>query len=232
MVELQDRHNDIASPFTIDSYRALSLLDIMNKLLVGEVAVMLDRLRQLVEVQRRKRARDGGDAPLDPEEMELVGELAQGGRTLFSEIEFEEAEKRIALFERGVLSDSTVARMQSEIENLIEEIIIELRKRQFFFVSLDRAKVLVEYPFGEKVTDAFPSTRRDVDHASACLALELHSAAIFHLMRVAEAGLRCLAADRGIKFTEGIELQTWEEVLRELEKSEAKYRITPRRLNV
>jgi hypothetical protein len=162
----------------------VSLLDIMNDLAVGEIAVLLDQLHQLVEMQKRKRAQFGGNAPVEPEWVIAVGQISQQSRELFDTVEFEQARKRIDQFERGILSDCTVARLQSEIENLIAEIIWELKKRLFFFASLDRAKPLDEFPFGEEVEDA----------------MELHLAAIFHFMRVAEGGLRCLAKDRQIVF--------------------------------
>jgi hypothetical protein len=206
----------------------VSLFDIMNCLAVGEIAILLDQLHQLVDIQKKKRAEFGGDARVEPGWVTAVGEISQQSRTLFETVEFEQARNRIDQFERGILSDCTIARMQSEIENLIVEIIGELKKRSFFFVSLDRAKVLNEFPFGKEVADAFPSTKEDVEQAASCLAMELHLAAMFHLMRVAEGGLRCLASDRQIVFPTDLKLQTWEDVLRELERCEAKIQNFPK----
>lgn len=201
-----------AKRLMLDGAGVVSLLGLMKILRVGEVATMLDGLRVLVDVQVRKRASVGGDARLDREDMVHVGELSQQGRELFSSIEFDDAARRFALFEAGILSDSTVARMQSEVENLIAAIIGELQKRAFFFISLDRNNMLTQYPFGEDVAKAFPSTRNDIGQAAVCLAMELHLASVFHLMRVAEGGLRCLAQDRRIVFPADVKLQAWEEV--------------------
>src|SRR5260370_27264994 len=48
-------------------------------------------------------------------------------------------------------------------------------------------------PFGEAVYDVIPTARQDIRDAGNCLAFELHTACVFHLMRAAEHGLRKLA---------------------------------------
>jgi hypothetical protein len=134
----------------INMLAVVSLLGIMNDLAVGGIAVLLDQLHHLVEMQKRKRAQFGGDAPIEPEWVIAVGQISQQGRELFDTVEFEQARKRIDQFERGILSDCTVARLLSEIENLIAEIIWELKKRIFFFASLDRIKLLDKFHLGRK----------------------------------------------------------------------------------
>lgn len=52
--------------------------------------------------------------------------------------------------------------------------------------------------FGECVTASFPSSASEIDEAGKCLALGRSGAAIFHLMRVVEIGLRSLAPLMGI----------------------------------
>jgi hypothetical protein len=79
-----------------------------------------------------------------------------------------------------------------------------------------------QYLFGETVAQAFPSSAYDIAEAGNCLAVECNTAAVFHLMRVAEYGLRALAFDRRIKIPKGrpIELAAWDDILKELEKAE------------
>jgi hypothetical protein len=47
--------------------------------------------------------------------------------------------------------------------------------------------------FGEVVYNAFPEARADIKDAGNCIAAELYTASVFHLMRAAELGLRRLA---------------------------------------
>jgi hypothetical protein len=52
---------------------------------------------------------------------------------------------------------------------------------------------------GPEVINAFPSAGPDIIEAGNCLAAECHTAAVFHLMRVVEWGLRALAASLGVR---------------------------------
>jgi hypothetical protein len=91
---------------------------------------------------------------------------------------------------------------------------------------------LVDHPglFGESVKKAFPSAAEDIRAAGNCLAAECNTAAVFHLMRVAEIGLRSLAHDRRVKLPrkEPLELAAWETVIRDLEKAEDAIRQYPK----
>jgi hypothetical protein len=104
----------------------------------------------------------------------------------------------------------------------------EMKKRVFLAIDVD----LVEWfhepgdmdptKFGEEVDAAFPSVRNDAIEATKCLALGRNNAAVYHLMCVAEVGLRVLAWDRRIrpkyKNTEyPLELAQWGELIKSLE---------------
>ncbi len=72
--------------------------------------------------------------------------------------------------------------------------------RKFVLVKPDRSKYLLQHAlFGENVRTAFPSAAFDIEQAGNCLAVEANMAAIYHLLRVAEHGLRALARDRRIE---------------------------------
>jgi hypothetical protein len=54
----------------------------------------------------------------------------------------------------------------------------------------------------------------DIEEAGNCLAAECNTAAVFHLMRVAEIGLRALAEDRNASFkNKPIDQQEWGTIL-------------------
>jgi hypothetical protein len=80
--------------------------------------------------------------------------------------------------------------------------------------------------FGDRVETAFPSAFKDIQAAGNSLAVELHTATVFHLMRAAEVGLRALAYDRRVVLKRRsqvlpMDLATWDKILEGLEKSEA-----------
>jgi hypothetical protein len=82
--------------------------------------------------------------------------------------------------------------------------------------------------FGEQVNKAFRSdapgirsAATDIRDAGNCLAADLNTAAVFHLMCAVEQGLRKLADDLqvvAVKQTVPIELATWNEIITELQK--------------
>jgi hypothetical protein len=69
------------------------------------------------------------------------------------------------------------------------------------------------------IVDAFPSAKREIETGVDCFAMEDYSGSVFHMMRIAELGLRAIAKERGVKSLAGkrgqpkpIEWGTWEEV--------------------
>jgi len=90
--------------------------------------------------------------------------------------------------------------------------------------------------FGKAVADAFPDAAPDIKEAGNCLAHGLNTAAVFHLMRVLEFGLRGLAIHlkakaitKQLKQTNiPIELATWEEIICTLESKLAQLRTKAR----
>jgi hypothetical protein len=116
-----------------------------------------------------------------------------------------------------------VAEFETEIRHLRETIEEELKEHGYVHVAADRVKYLVQkHPFGEKVTERFSSAVYDIQEAANCMAVEANTAAVFHLMRAAEHGLRALAHDRRVAMPKGapIDLATWEEIIRQLENAE------------
>ena len=72
--------------------------------------------------------------------------------------------------------------------------------------------------FGDMVYETFPEARVDVKAAGNCLAASLSTASVFHLMRVAEFGLRKLAKQLHVKLTHTakvmpIEFADWDKVI-------------------
>jgi hypothetical protein len=119
----------------------------------------------------------------------------------------------------------------ADLRRAIDALLHDLARRTFIEVrpqltSFVDNKLL----FGEQVSKEFPSAVPDIREAGNCLAVECADAAIFHLMRVAEYGLRALAHDRRIKLDKNkpIDLATWEDLLKKLEAAESAIQNFPR----
>jgi DNA-binding PucR family transcriptional regulator len=76
---------------------------------------------------------------------------------------------------------------------------VGLHKQQFAYVKPDRQQYFMEENLlGIAMPCPLPDAEPDILDAANCLALELHTAAVFHLMRVAEHGVRKLIKDLNV----------------------------------
>jgi hypothetical protein len=113
-----------------------------------------------------------------------------------------------------------------EIAHRLQADIVEaLARRQFLKVPEDRLNLIPHMKgderhegitdiIGSKVIAAFPSCWDDVYEAGHCLAADCNTGGVFHLMRVAEVGLRAVASDRKASFAnKPIDQQEWGTIL-------------------
>ncbi len=110
----------------------------------------------------------------------------------------------------------TAAEMLAELTLLMQTMIQELAKRKLVYIPPPNDQFFGrEKLFGEQVFLAFPSVRSEIMAASNSLAADLGTAAVFHLMRIAERGMRVLAWDRRVSVVRNkpLELQQWKDIL-------------------
>jgi hypothetical protein len=67
--------------------------------------------------------------------------------------------------------------------------------------------------FGRAVASEFPDAAVEIKEAGDCIAAGLKTAAVFHLMRIAEIGVRAIAPECGIATGCPIEFATWSAVI-------------------
>jgi hypothetical protein len=119
----------------------------------------------------------------------------------------------------------------AELRHVINAVMLDVDSRTFLQVDLAlREFVDNDELLGKPVLQAFPDAKDDIREAGNCLAAGCSTAAVFHLMRVAEHGLRALAYDRRLALPKDkpIDLATWEDLLKELEKAEDAIRNFPK----
>jgi hypothetical protein len=115
-------------------------------------------------------------------------------------------------------------------------ILTELQTYKFVYVPPVAARFFEQDRlFGEDVYDKFQSARFEIKEAGNALAVGMHTACVFHLMRVAEVGLRALAHDRRIsklprKKNAPVDMGTWEDILKELDDEIAKITQWPNKM--
>jgi len=137
----------------------------------------------------------------------------------------------LSFLKGAVLPNSSA--VATELRNIREAVDYELGRRLFIRVSPERNHCLEQFSkeslLGPEVPTNFPSAVPDIREAGNCLAAECNTAAVFHLMRVVEWGLRALCADLGFSRVKSkikksgrvvytpIEYSEWERILDELQ---------------
>lgn len=81
------------------------------------------------------------------------------------------------------------------LRGLREMIGFELKSKTFVYIPSERTKYfdISSPPFGISVHNRFPALATDIEHASLCLGCGLPTAAVCHLMRIMEDGVRDIA---------------------------------------
>jgi hypothetical protein len=109
--------------------------------------------------------------------------------------------------------------VQAEFRSLEDSILIDMTRHQFVQIT---PSLLGHFgnkaAFGEVVAEAFPDAMRDAEDAGNCIAVGSDTAAVFHLMRVVEFGLRALCGDLKVKQVKKgpVEYATWDSILNSL----------------
>jgi hypothetical protein len=114
---------------------------------------------------------------------------------------------------------------QMQLCDLLDLINSEMEKILFLSIPARAREIFdKEKNFGERVYNAFPSARMDIQEAGSCLASERYNGAVYHLCCAAEVGLRALAHDRRVTVTNmkgnplPLEFAQWGKIIEDLRK--------------
>jgi len=91
-------------------------------------------------------------------------------------------------------SPSTVEIVADLMDDFDQALRRAMAGKKLVFIAPEKEKFLEKLElFGPLVNQAFPEATSDVKEAGNCLVFDLNTAAVFHLMRIAEFGLRKMA---------------------------------------
>lgn len=126
---------------------------------------------------------------------------------------------------RSKLSDIDWSSLEADLRNVADMVIADLCRAKLVKVNSPyyeyiNSDELVSEDFSTK----FPSASIDVKEAGNCIAVDCGTAAVFHLMRAVEWGMRAFCVDLGLLTTDykkvkvPIEHSQWEQILNQLDK--------------
>lgn len=128
-------------------------------------------------------------------------------------------EHRFILLTRLFGRDFTYTELTLELKALLEAIEHDLQYECFYHYPKHKLRLLGQV-HGEWVgaLASFQSIRPEIDAGVDCYAIGHNTACIFHMMRIAELGLRALARERQVTFpNRPLEWAEWQNVVDEIE---------------
>jgi hypothetical protein len=239
--------------------RLWSPLDIMKAF---NAALLGHAFSQLSEYAQQAAAESNIDEPVREERLERISLTLAAAKVIVLFVQLTETKDAIARLEQDMKYTGdpiTHVRLQFSLQHLLELMKSELDKRKVFALDPNKSHYyqddiygvkppgkqsanalmgLLKEPkplFSERAAKAFPSAYMDIVEAGRCLALNRNNAAIYHLMQVAEIGLRTLAWDRRVEVLRHkkqvfvpLEYALWGEMIGQIQKARDQINHWPR----
>jgi hypothetical protein len=131
-------------------------------------------------------------------------------------LELQSALHRCDKFVNKIRENAPWSEIGNQATVLREAIEGELCYRRFAFVPVSKAAIHDNAARDwADIWTKFPSSKEDAQRAVDCYALEQDTACVFHLMRVAEYGLRALARERKVRLPKNrpLEWAEWNDLI-------------------
>jgi hypothetical protein len=187
------------------SLRTWSLWELMRIFQQRRLAHLLCDLqmyRDQCDEIRRKVVNGTVSSKPNETSVKLIIECLQDCEQLCEQVGWKSAKEKIGLINihfKYKLHEIDYSSASADLRNAADSIMSEIWKRKYIEVHADLSDfVNNDVLFGTEVNNAYPSAKFDIREAGNCLAVEAGTAAVFHLMRAVEWGLRALCRHLGI----------------------------------
>ena len=181
----------------------------------------LDQLRDFEEYAKRACEKGGTSLRVpDVQIMKSLKPMVEYCQRQCEAIELTHALARINnQFLLKIRDGITFGDVCTEIKVLREAIDSQLCFRRFAYIADEKTKELDKWRnTWANVLTQFPDAEDEIRNAVLCFSVELYTATVFHMIRVAELGLRQLALKLAITLKNSVELEDWKTVLNAIEK--------------
>jgi len=182
--------------------RLWSLWEIMNLFKLEQLAAIIAQIESMIGLCEFPIAHGRAADPACGQLTLQIAQTIPQARGLFMVIGLKDSVKQLDLAGHYLSANPPPnnTEAKAELRRITDTLVTELKERRFLFVEPG----LTEYvdnpaPFGQKVFDVFDGARPDITAAANCMVAACSTAAVFHLMRSVEWGLRGLCANLGLK---------------------------------
>jgi len=195
-------------------FEVWSLLE-LKEIILSNLSVAIDQMAQ-ASIASKVPARGSDAASLSKanrdtlnQNIQVIGELA-----IYSEMVVLRAavSKATSVLENKESTVSDFYAANEYLRNVFYDTI-----NSYNFLVIDNSDLLYwkQYDpmFGDEVESKFPEIRGEIREAGKCISVDRHTAAVFHLMRIIEFGLKKMSSELGIPYA-----PSWEAYINQLSK--------------
>ncbi len=155
---------------------------------------------------------------IPPDEKSWIASWLEAAETVANRWEMTSVPNRVHLFRIALRSDVLWPQYVAEIRALRETLEAEVQQVRIYRYPADKTSFILKWRIAWEVTlGAFPEIKDEIEAGVDCYAMGHNTACVFHMMRVAEAGLRAVADLVSVTELKNknkpIEWGTWKEVL-------------------
>lgn len=216
------------NPDTWGTHRLWSLWDIMKKFEAADIGDLFAYTMLYAQSAAKAGAKINA-IELFQKDLERHLELA---KVLTGRYQLMESFAAIDRFQIDISFFASNEEVHFGLKSILGLLKSEMEKRLFFSIEPELGKYYSfppknaltdpEFSFGFTAETAFPSAKMDMIEAGNCLAVGRNNGAVYHLMCVAEVGLRALAWDRRVEAKQNkksipLEFAQWGELIGKLE---------------
>jgi hypothetical protein len=166
----------------------------------------------------------------------LIGQVIALAEDIFPKVGLVESLRQLQLAKTVLLQPDLMNSFQlkSELNRIQTTLFTEIHDRKFLLVDATQTLFVDnEALLGPDIYECFAKARLDVKEAGNCIAADCNTAAVFHLMRVAEYGLRAVAGKLRVKLknkgvNQPIEYADWQDVINGVKNKIVTTRALPR----
>src|ERR1022692_625583 len=188
--------------FTVQKLPVLTLLDIMKLLKSRDLMLfMMDLEEREQSYKTLKQLRSPVEPPSEGD-LEQFKDFLKQNEGVCDDIGLSSTAAKLSLIHTHLThypEEADYSSLCADCRNVRDVLMAESWDRKFVQIAPSYGTyVNNDSLLGDPVKVAFPSAQNDIQHAGNCLAVECGTAAVFHLMRAVEWGLRALCRDLGI----------------------------------
>jgi hypothetical protein len=219
--KLNDRDRAEEAPWFASPFRLISWMDIL-KFSAARFYGTAGLLAKIEEIIGSSEA----DEPMTDDSRKTMAHMVAEIKGQCEAINLSMSLRSVERLGKATSESITFKQLKGSFEELSTRIRDEIGDNLFLFIPKTHVRFYEgEKLFGSEVEEAFPSTAYDIREAGKCLALHRNTAAVCHLMRTLEIGLRALAKKLKIDYTN----KTWNSIIEVAESRLKKARFAKRK---